>query len=247
MKNATRSLKQAFAVALCLGIASGPALGDQTAEIQSLITQLAPITGQQESSALPEAAEIRGSTVYLMRSVSVDLEVFFALNSAELSLQARRDLGALGHALASQRLRPYTYLIAGHTDSRGDARYNQQLSERRADAARRYLINNFPIDPDRLLSVGWGESRLKSPANPTAAINRRVEVVLVVPIGGYPPVYDPEANAAAPARQPAEATPPAQSAPAAQAPAATAPAAQPDTQAPGTLKTDKDGNITITW
>ena len=244
MKNATRSLKQALAVALCFGTATMPAWGDQSADIEGLITQLAPIAGQQESSAMPEAAEIRGTTVYLLRSVSVDLEVFFALNSSDLSVQARRDLGALGHALASNRLRRYTYLIAGHTDSRGDARYNQQLSERRADAVRRYLINNFPIDPARLLSVGWGESRLKPPASPTAAINRRVEVTLVVPVGGYPP-YDPEANAAAaPAQQPPEAAaPPAPTAPAEPA----APTAQPDTQAPGTMNTDKDGNITITW
>ncbi|WP_299921642.1 OmpA family protein [uncultured Pelagimonas sp.] len=242
MTLAKRTFKKAVALALCLGTAGFPAWTQQSDEVQNLITQLAPIAGQQESSAVPEAAEIRGTTVYLLRSFSIDLEVFFALNSADLSQRARSDLAALGHALASQQLRPYTYLIAGHTDSRGDARYNQNLSERRADMVRRYLIDNFPIDPARLISVGWGESRLKSPADPTAAINRRVEVTLVVPVGGYAPAYDPEANAAAAPEAPPEQPPEAvQSAPAAP------PTMAPTPELPGSMNTDKDGNITITW
>ncbi len=235
MTKAKRTFKRALTLALCLGTAGLPAWAQQADEVQDLITRLAPIAGQQESAAVPEAAEIRGTTVYLMRSVSVDLEVYFTLNSAELSQRARSDLAALGQALASQRLRPYTYLIAGHTDSRGDARYNQNLSERRADAARRFLVENFPIDPARLISVGWGESRLISPANPTAAINRRVEVTLVVPVGGYAPAYDPEGNApVAPTEQPPEAV-------------QSAPAPSPTPELPGSMNTDKDGNITITW
>jgi len=48
-----------------------------------------------------------------------------------------------------------------------------------AAAVLRYLVETFPIDPDRLLSVGFGQSRLRSPADAHAAINRRVEVLLI--------------------------------------------------------------------
>jgi len=73
----------------------------------------------------------------------------------------------------------YRYLVAGHTDAVGTANYNRKLSEQRARAVRAYLLQNFPINPDRLISVGFGDNRLKSPETPKAAINRRVEIALI--------------------------------------------------------------------
>ena len=217
-----------------LGLMAMPAQADQAADIQALITALAPTAAQQESTTAAEAAEIHGKTIYLVPAYSADLEVFFALDSYELTWQAQQDLAALGHALASPALQPYNYLIAGHTDATGDAGHNQWLSERRAESVVRFLIQNFPIDPTRLIAVGWGESRLKTPDTPNAAINRRVEVTMMLP-------YAPEATAPAPA--------PSAPAPSAAAPKPaerTAPAPQ-TPPLPGTLQKDKDGNITITW
>ncbi|MBK1646076.1 hypothetical protein CKO25_15760 [Thiocapsa imhoffii] len=68
--------------------------------------------------------------------------------------------------------------IQGHTDGDGQADYNLQLSERRADSVRQYLVL-FGIDPDRLTSKGYGKSMPIAP-NDTAenkAKNRRVELV----------------------------------------------------------------------
>jgi OOP family OmpA-OmpF porin len=65
----------------------------------------------------------------------------------------------------------------GHTDSIGSAAYNQALSERRADAVRRYLINGG-IMPERIRPEGFGESQPVA-SNETAdgrAQNRRVEL-----------------------------------------------------------------------
>ena len=50
--------------------------------------------------------------------------------------------------------------LSGHTDSRGDATYNQQLSEARANVARDYLIKKG-IDKNRIQTKGYGESRLE--------------------------------------------------------------------------------------
>ena len=47
--------------------------------------------------------------------------------------------------------------IAGHTDSRGSDDYNARLSKDRASAVRKYLLNK-DIDPDRIVSMGYGES-----------------------------------------------------------------------------------------
>lgn len=67
--------------------------------------------------------------------------------------------------------------IEGHADSTGPEAYNQKLSERRANAVMKYLVNTVGIDQDRLTSIGHGESR---PAYPNdtpenQAKNRRVE------------------------------------------------------------------------
>ncbi|MGP6089795.1 OmpA family protein [Antarctobacter jejuensis] len=216
-------------LALWIGLSALPGQADQAADIQALITALAPTPDQKESSAAAEAAEVHGKTIYLVPAYSADLEVFFALDSYELTWQAQQDLAALGHALVSPALRPYRYLVAGHTDATGDAGHNQWLSERRAESVVRFLIQNFPIDPMRLIAVGWGESRLKTPGTPNAAINRRVEVTLMLP-------YAPEASAPAPSASAVDPEPV----------EGMDPAPQPE-PLPGTLQKDKDGNITITW
>lgn len=234
MFNTARNRLKGLSLAMCLGWTALPALADQAADIQALITALAPQATQQESTTSAEAAEIHGRTIYIVPAYSADLEVYFALDSYELTWRAQQDLAALGHALASQALRRHHYLIAGHTDATGDAAHNQWLSERRAESVVRFLIENFPIDPSRLLAVGWGESRLKTPATPNAAINRRVEVTLMLPAGphGHGESKTPEATSSV-VPEPIERQDP---------------APQPETQPlPGTLQTDKDGNITITW
>jgi OOP family OmpA-OmpF porin len=69
--------------------------------------------------------------------------------------------------------------VEGHTDSVGTDEYNQQLSERRANAVRDYLVEKG-VDASRLTSAGFGESNPIA-SNDTAdgrALNRRVELNL---------------------------------------------------------------------
>jgi outer membrane protein OmpA-like peptidoglycan-associated protein len=108
---------------------------------------------------------------------SVDLEVLFEFDSARMTPAAVEALTPLGHALSDPRLADGQFLIAGHTDGKGRASYNQELSQRRADAVREFLIANFKIDGGRLVAKGFGESRLKNPQQPRAAENRRVQIV----------------------------------------------------------------------
>ena len=108
---------------------------------------------------------------------SVDLEVLFEFDSARMTPDAVEALTPLGRALSDPRLADGQFLIAGHTDGKGRASYNQELSQRRAEAVREFLIVNFKIDGSRLVAQGFGESRLKNPQQPRAAENRRVQVV----------------------------------------------------------------------
>jgi outer membrane protein OmpA-like peptidoglycan-associated protein len=59
------------------------------------------------------------------------------------------------------------FRIAGRTDAKGTAEYNQRLSERRAQAVRNYLVFQYCMDPHRLDAVGYGLGPLRHDTRPT--------------------------------------------------------------------------------
>ncbi|MGH6715448.1 MAG: OmpA family protein [Bradyrhizobium sp.] len=107
----------------------------------------------------------------------IDLEINFDYNSAAINAKSRPSVEALGRALTSPALKGSTFIVAGYTDAAGSDAYNQGLSERRADAIKRYLKENYGIPGNDLITVGYGETRLKDPSLPFAKVNRRVQVV----------------------------------------------------------------------
>ena len=107
----------------------------------------------------------------------IDLEINFDYNSADISAKSLPSVQALGRALASSDLKGSTFVVAGHTDAAGGEGYNQDLSERRADAIKRYLVDKYGINGSDLVTVGYGKSQLKDPNQPMAEANRRVQVV----------------------------------------------------------------------
>ena len=108
---------------------------------------------------------------------SIDIEIEFAYNSAQIGPAAAPGVAALGKALSSPQLTSSTFVIAGHTDGKGGDSYNQDLSERRADAVKRYLVERYKLPAANLLAVGYGKTMLKNKDNPAAPENRRVQVV----------------------------------------------------------------------
>src|SRR5689334_13442109 len=107
----------------------------------------------------------------------IDLEIKFDFNSANLAKAALADMDNLGKALTDSSLTGATFVLAGHTDAVGSEEYNLDLSSRRADSVKRYLMEKFSVAPDRLVTAGYGKTRLKNKDDPKAAENRRVEVV----------------------------------------------------------------------
>ena len=108
---------------------------------------------------------------------SIDVEIRFRYDSADIEPASVPDLDALGAALTHKSLATARVLLNGHTDAKGGNDSNMTLSERRAQAVRDYLVGHFFIDASRLIAIGYGEERLKNTADPDAAENRRVEVV----------------------------------------------------------------------
>ena len=107
----------------------------------------------------------------------IDLEINFDYNSADISAKSLRSVQALGRALSNPDLKGSTFVVAGHTDAAGGEAYNQELSERRAGSIKRYLVDKFGIAGTDLITVGYGKTKLKDPANPLAEVNRRVQIV----------------------------------------------------------------------
>lgn len=108
---------------------------------------------------------------------NVDIEINFDYNSDVVGPNALSPLLALGKALSRDELKGTVFILNGHTDGKGGVNYNQDLSERRAEAVKRVLVKEFGLAPDTLIAAGHGKSQLKDPANPFAAENRRVQVV----------------------------------------------------------------------
>jgi outer membrane protein OmpA-like peptidoglycan-associated protein len=109
--------------------------------------------------------------------LSIDIDIDFDYNSAQIGATATPGITALGKALSSPQLASGTFMLAGHTDGKGSDAFNQDLSERRADAVKRYLIARYKLPTANLIAVGYGKSMLKNKDNPLAPENRRVQVV----------------------------------------------------------------------
>lgn len=139
---------------------------------QRLETPVAPATA-------PAAPASLSAPALPQELPSVDLEVHFAYKSAEITPQAFELLMVLGRAISDERLAGQTFLIAGHTDAKGGAGYNLKLSQSRAEAVRRFLIEFFAVAPRRLIARGFGDRHLKNSAMPFADENRRVQITNV--------------------------------------------------------------------
>ena len=110
--------------------------------------------------------------------VSFPEAILFAVDSFSVRPGLQSDMGELARSL--QQYPDSTVQIVGHTDSDGDAAYNQQLSERRANAVADVLLNQG-VPFNRVQTFGRGESQpIASNFTPEGkAQNRRVELVLL--------------------------------------------------------------------
>ncbi|WP_298974512.1 OmpA family protein [uncultured Roseobacter sp.] len=110
--------------------------------------------------------------------VSLPQDILFATDSFAVRPDLQNDLYTVAGNL--QQYPQSTIQIIGHTDSDGDAAYNQQLSERRASAVGSVLLN-AGVSGARIQTFGRGENQpIASNLNAAGkAQNRRVEIVIV--------------------------------------------------------------------
>ena len=105
---------------------------------------------------------------------SLSLPVHFGFDSAVIFPEARQQLDAVAEGI---KMIPTdrAVVIEGHTDATGVPVYNLNLSKRRAESVKQYLVASHGIDPARLLTIGEGERNPIDQADPYGPVNRRVQ------------------------------------------------------------------------
>lgn len=129
--------------------------------------QMAMVEEVVEETVMPEPEPAE--------AVRVELDVKFDFDKSQVKEESYSDIKNLADFMKQY---PQTStVVEGHTDSIGTDVYNQGLSERRANAVRDVLVNQYGVEGERVNAVGYGESRpvADNATDAGRAINRRVE------------------------------------------------------------------------
>jgi outer membrane protein OmpA-like peptidoglycan-associated protein len=161
-----------------VALASSERSGAATAELLSAEQVARNAADLRTANALAALAKL-GAVKEEPRGMVITLSgsVLFASNQAILLPEARTRLDQVVAVLLTTRERNLT--IEGHTDSQGTDAHNLDLSQRRADAVRNYLVTKG-YEADRIQAHGLGEGHpIADNANAEGrANNRRVEIVI---------------------------------------------------------------------
>jgi outer membrane protein OmpA-like peptidoglycan-associated protein len=107
--------------------------------------------------------------------------IAFAPGSARLTASTNPLLEKLRRVVAVYPRAMYS--VEGHTDSTGDSAANQRLSQSRADAVRKYMIEQLQVPAGRVTAIGYGDSRpiAKNESEAGRRQNRRIDLVITPP------------------------------------------------------------------
>lgn len=137
---------------------------------------------QQTSSAKPVSVHHRVASVGPMPATTqrglVDLQMTFANASWTMSETDKTTANTLTQVLMEPANASKVVEIGGHTNSVGGEAYNQDLSQKRADAVKAFLVANG-VPADRLKTVGYGSAQPAPGTDPAAPENRRVMLTML--------------------------------------------------------------------
>ena len=142
--------------------------------------QVAQTAGQSAQEAYNRVDTLSGVVANLDNYKPLaDVSVTFGFDKSVLTATDKKQLDDLAGSL--QAARGYILEVTGGTDSTGDANYNYQLSQRRADAVVNYLASKYNIPPHKFYLVGIGKDQQVASDRTAAgrAQNRRVQIKLL--------------------------------------------------------------------
>ena len=150
-----------------IGAAIGAAVGGLAGN------QIGAYMDRQERALRDSMAQSMAASIQREQNVlqaTFDSEVLFDFDSAQLKPGGQVELNRVADVL--KQYNQSTITVEGHTDATGPEEYNQQLSQRRAQAVKDALIQRG-VEEWRVKAVGFGESQPISSSN---AQNRRVNI-----------------------------------------------------------------------
>lgn len=128
-------------------------------------------------TALPRSTETAPAVEAAKPELKAAFRVEFDFNATTLRPESRVILDRVAAVMTAPAAGATRFRVIGHTDAVGGDAANLALSERRALAVVAYLTGHHRIAANRLEATGRGMRELLLPDQPTAAANRRVEIV----------------------------------------------------------------------
>ena len=166
------------------GIAGAQSAADTAGQRADAAGQAANSAGQNAQEAYNRVDALSGVVANLDNYKPVsDVSVTFAFDKAALTVADKKQLDDFAATLNATK--GYLLEVTGGTDSVGDAQYNYQLSQKRADAVVNYLATKYNVPPHKFYLIGIGKDQQVA-TDKTAtgrAKNRRVEVKLMTNMG----------------------------------------------------------------
>ena len=138
--------------------AAGSAAGDAAASSSTATSSASSASSSSSSSSEAVASNADNSALEAARAemMSIGDTVLFGYDSSQLSADAMATLDAQAALLNAKQ--SFRVKIEGHADERGTREYNLALGERRASAARDYLVAKG-VDGSRIRIVSYGKER----------------------------------------------------------------------------------------
>jgi outer membrane protein OmpA-like peptidoglycan-associated protein len=132
------------------------------------------VNGQTDEDGCPE----RAVATVTSTGIEISDKIFFDLNRASIKDESNAILDVVAEVLKTNA--DLTVRIEGHTDDSGGATWNRELSQKRAESVRDYLVAKG-VDAARLEAVGHGEDKplVEGKSDEARSKNRRVEFVIV--------------------------------------------------------------------
>jgi OOP family OmpA-OmpF porin len=140
---------------LCLTTPAGVAVDSSGCALDGDNDGVADYMDNCPDSLMGETVEADGCKKVVMKTESVKLAINFANNSVEVPAAAMSEIKVVADFM--QAYPAASVIIEGFTDSIGDADYNKNLSQRRADSVMQALIKDYGVSKTRVSAVGYGQ------------------------------------------------------------------------------------------
>lgn len=159
----------------------GPVVPSGSREVCPGATTLYTITAQGEGGSKTATSTVTVNPAPAAPVVIDRLVVHINFDTDKADIR-KADLPELQKAIDFVKKYPdYKVSVDGHTDNRGSAKYNQKLSEKRAAAVKKYLVDKGAAEPGAITSVGYGKTRpiADNKTEKGRFENRRVEILIM--------------------------------------------------------------------